>query len=229
MLASDRRNWERPIPLADSSHPADALDELQNWEAGGVKLRSRALITTMFIRMALADVFVHGIGGAKYDEATDEIARRFFGSAPPQFATVTGTLRLPIEHATASADDVRRLQLALRELAFHPERHVEFDGIPDRDGKAVGRAKSLAADKLRWVSLPKTSESAAARHRGIIAANAALHEFVADKRATLEQQLSLATSRLRSNRVLDSREYASCLFPSELLRNFFLDFSFPAR
>jgi hypothetical protein len=229
LLASDRRNWERLIPLADSSRQADALDEMQNWEASGVKLRSRALITTMFIRLALADVFVHGIGGAKYDEATDEIARRFFGSAPPRFATVTGTLRLPIEHPKASADDVRRLQLALRELTFHPERHVEFDGSVDRNGEAVGRAKSLAAEKLRWVSSPKQPESAAARHRGIAAANAALHEFVADKRATLEQQLSLATTRLRSNRVLDSREYASCLFPSELLRKFFLDFRFPAR
>lgn len=229
MLASDRRNWERLIPLADCSRPADALDEMQTWEADGVKLRSRALITTMFIRMALADVFVHGIGGAKYDEATDAIARQFFGAAPPRFAAVTGTLRLPIEHPKASADDVRRLQLALRELAFHPERHVEFDRAADRDGEVAGRAQALAADKLRWVNSPKSPMTAAARHRGIVAANAALAEFVADKRATLEQELSLATARLRSNRVLDSREYAACLFPRKLLQNFFLDFPFPAR
>ena len=36
----------------------------------GIKLRSRALTTTMFVRLFLADAFLHGIGGAKYDEVT---------------------------------------------------------------------------------------------------------------------------------------------------------------
>ncbi len=229
LLASDRRNWERLLPVAASARRADAVDALLGWEAEGVKLRSRALITTMFIRLALADVFVHGIGGAKYDEATDEIARRFFGSAPPRFAAITGTLRLPIDHPQASADDVRRLRLELRELTFHPERQIDLTDDGNGADRQASNVAELIAVKRQWVNTPKQAETAAARHQGIVAANAALQEFVSGKRAVLERQLASATARLRSNRVLDSREYASCLFPRELLQNFFLDFPFPAR
>ena len=38
-----------------------------------------------FSRFMLGDLFIHGIGGAKYDELGDEIARRFFGIEPPGF------------------------------------------------------------------------------------------------------------------------------------------------
>ena len=65
-------------------------------EARGIEIRPRALITTMYARLFLSDLFIHGIGGAKYDELTDAIIRRFFGIEPPAYMTVTGTVRLPI-------------------------------------------------------------------------------------------------------------------------------------
>ena len=37
----------------------------------GIKLRTRALTTTLFARLVLSDMFLHGIGGAKYDQVTD--------------------------------------------------------------------------------------------------------------------------------------------------------------
>ena len=48
----------------------------------------------MFSRFLLGDLFIHGIGGAKYDELGDEISRRFFGIEPPGFLTVSMTLWL---------------------------------------------------------------------------------------------------------------------------------------
>ena len=51
-------------------------------------IRPRALATTMFSRLFASDLFLHGIGGAKYDQLNDEIMRRFFGIAvPPAFMT----------------------------------------------------------------------------------------------------------------------------------------------
>src|SRR5262249_12075472 len=52
-------------------------------EQQGYKVRPRALTTTLFARLMLADVFVHGIGGAVYDALTDELMRQFFGVEPP--------------------------------------------------------------------------------------------------------------------------------------------------
>ena len=43
----------------------------------------------MYARVVLGDLFLHGIGGGKYDELTDAIVGRFLGVAPPEFAVVT--------------------------------------------------------------------------------------------------------------------------------------------
>ncbi len=68
-----------------------------SWEllvAMGVKIRPRALSTTLFMRLFVADIFVHGIGGARYDEVTDRIIKRFFGVEPPAYAVISATLAI---------------------------------------------------------------------------------------------------------------------------------------
>ena len=64
------------------------------------------LTTTLFSRFLLGDLFIHGIGGAKYDELGDEIARRFFGIEPPGFLTVSMTLWLGLPSDPASPADL---------------------------------------------------------------------------------------------------------------------------
>src|SRR5262249_2863990 len=53
-------------------------------------------------RLFLADLFVHGIGGGKYDEITDELVRRFYGGEPPDFLVLSATLWLPVAHEPAA-------------------------------------------------------------------------------------------------------------------------------
>jgi hypothetical protein len=222
VLVSDRGAVEKKLPLSQPGDASRAVEELAAWEAAGVKLRSRALVTTMFLRLAVADLFLHGIGGAKYDEATDEICKRFFGASPPAYATISGTLRLPIDHPPGTADDVRRLRHMLRELRFHPEGMIDMAALPPGEQKLAAAA---AESKATWLKLPKTPIAAGLRHRGIGAANDALQEFLARDRARLQWELADATAQVRANRVLDSREYAFCLFPLALLEQFLLDFT----
>ena len=68
---------------------------MASWESQGVKIRGRALVTTLFARMFLADLFIHGIGGAKYDQLTDQMIGRFLGCDAPEFMILTATMRLP--------------------------------------------------------------------------------------------------------------------------------------
>lgn len=226
LLVSDLRALERRLPLTGHADAREAVEELGLWEAAGIKLRSRALITTMFTRLAVADLFFHGIGGAKYDEATDAICERFFGAAPPAFGTLSGTLRLPIPHIKADDAAVSRLRTNLRELKFHPERKLDFANLPAAQRR---QADVLVADKSRWIRTPKSPANAAERHRAIAAANGALQPLVAADRAKLEWQIAEASQASRASRVLDSREYAFCLFPRTLLEQFLLDFSSDAR
>src|SRR5262249_12323336 len=73
----------------------DRLDCAVDLAQRGVFFYTRALTTTMFIRLFVADLFIHGIGGAKYDEVTDDIIRRYFGIEPPEYLVISGTLHLP--------------------------------------------------------------------------------------------------------------------------------------
>src|SRR5207248_7394239 len=112
---ADRENISLQIPADDSAAFRNAL------LTSGIKLRPRALITTMYARLVLSDLFIHGIGGAKYDELTDLIIRRFFSIEPPGYITATATFRLPIDRPNVSLDDLRRSVQRLRDLRYRPE------------------------------------------------------------------------------------------------------------
>ena len=58
----------------------------------------------MFARYLLGDLFIHGIGGAKYDELGDAIAGEFFGIEPPSYLTLSMTLWLDLGTDPASPE-----------------------------------------------------------------------------------------------------------------------------
>ena len=61
----------------------------------GLRLSPRALTLTTFLRLLVADQFVHGIGGGRYDQVTDLLIARHFGMTPPRFAVTTATMFFP--------------------------------------------------------------------------------------------------------------------------------------
>jgi hypothetical protein len=93
-----------------------------------VPIRPRALTLTAFARLAVTDLFIHGIGGGRYDRATDAIVRVFFGIAPPLYATVTATLFLPFIGGGRRDAERQRLRRLLLDLQHNPDRFLEGDG-----------------------------------------------------------------------------------------------------
>ena len=66
--------WAETDRIGQLVGPADTWS--QQWlalESAGIRIRTRALTTTLFTRLYLADLFMHGLGGGKYDEVTDEL------------------------------------------------------------------------------------------------------------------------------------------------------------
>jgi len=219
---SDRFGWEATLPISADGEATSAVERLAEWEAHGIKLRTRALITTLFARLVLADVFVHGIGGAKYDQVTDAISQRFFGFAPPGYIMLSGTLRLPLDHPSVASSKELELRQALRDLDYHPETQVGRLEL-DRDERA--RVDATIAKKNLWVQTPKTHANALERHEKIVSANEALQPWLAPLRVNFERELATTKQQLRANKIFESREYPFCLFSRDLLRNFLLDFS----
>jgi hypothetical protein len=60
-----------------------------------LQLSPRAITLTMFVRVFVADLFIHGIGGGQYDQVTDRLIERRYRIAPPPFGVATATLYFP--------------------------------------------------------------------------------------------------------------------------------------
>ena len=218
ILLTDRRNLRISLPLSPESDAAPAAERLLEHNAQGIKIRSRALITTLWARVVLGDLFLHGIGGAKYDQVTDGICAQFFGLKPPRYLAVSATLCLPVPHHRTTEDDVRRVNHRLRELTYHPERTIEERGP---SGEVDGDPWELIEAKRRWIRTPQTPENAATRFHEFHRLNEALQPWVAADRHRLLARREQIERSLRSESILSSREYAFCLFPETALRETF--------
>ena len=86
-----------------------------------VALRGRAFALTGFSRLCVADLFVHGVGGGRYDRVTDAVIRDYFGIEPPAYAVATATLHLPLQ-AFDPAAERQALQRRLLEIQHNPDR-----------------------------------------------------------------------------------------------------------
>jgi hypothetical protein len=74
----------------------DAATKLARWLTSTAhRIAPRALTLTTFFRLFLADQFVHGIGGGRYDQVTDSLIARHLAIEPPKFSVTTATMFFP--------------------------------------------------------------------------------------------------------------------------------------
>jgi hypothetical protein len=175
-LLADRAGVEIALPLADGGDGARAVQRLAELPGEGIKLRTRALATTLWARLVLGDLFLHGIGGAKYDQLTDLLIGRFFGLEPPKFLVLSATLQLPIPRRRFTPDEARDVDHRLRELTYHPERCLgaAAGGSAETEASPAG----LVEEKARRVVEAPTRETARAFCQGIRQLNAAMQPWV---------------------------------------------------
>jgi hypothetical protein len=182
--------------------------------AKGIKIRPRALITTMYARLFLSDLFIHGIGGAKYDELTDAIIRRFFGIEPPTYMTVTGTVRLPIPRPDTTAADVRRVKQLIREIRFHPEKFVNDASPAVRESAQQFADKKVALLREHQFHFRQASPE---QFRALDDLNRQLSALLTDVEVRLRDQWKDRERDYHANRLLGSREFSFVLHPADAL------------
>ncbi|RLS34117.1 MAG: hypothetical protein DWH79_05160 [Planctomycetota bacterium] len=222
LLLSDMETLRVELPISRDVAPSKWVDALSRMEGHELRLRPRALLTTLIARLLVADVFVHGIGGASYDRITDGIVQRLTGCDPPRHAVVSGTLRLPIDRLfpnDAGREPEREfaaLHRQLRDLEYHPERH-----LPPLEALA-NDARELIVEKNRWIGTFPTPTLARRRCREIRAANEKLASHTQPIRRMLLDTAGPLASRIRAAKILGSREYPWCFFSEKSLRSFLL-------
>ena len=191
-----------PVGKAGAAEAVAAL--LGRLDQEGWKIRTRALSTTLFARLVLSDLFLHGIGGAKYDQVTDELFRTFFRIEPPPFMVLTATLRLPLGDLFPSQPaDAYRTRWVLNDQVWNPERYLPEPARRDAELQKrplILRMATEAAARAELRDLRKTwreaiePETAATRQRG--------------------QEID---RELLANRRLANRDFAWPLHPREAL------------
>ncbi|HEY6564751.1 MAG TPA: hypothetical protein VIY86_09665 [Pirellulaceae bacterium] len=199
---------------------ASAVEDLVHLAKNGIRIRPRALTMTMFARLFLGDLFLHGLGGAQYDRMTDRIIKAFFGLEAPAYGAATATFRLPIPRPSANARELARVEIRLRELWYQPDRFLR--GTAGGDPPLL---RDLLENKAILVQAPPAIGDRHAWHQQLMELNSSLRGFTESERSLLEGRRSTLRADLRRDQFLFSREHPYCYFSEENLRRQLLDLS----
>lgn len=186
---------------------ATAAECLRPWV-----IRPRALTLTLWARLLACDLFVHGIGGAKYDRITDGIFRRYYGCEPPAYVCVSATLRSPWPMLHATIEDLLAARRRVRDWRFNPQRYC-----PDLPSSILREREQLIqrSGELRQAQGPRSERREV--FNAIRAVNARLVESHPDVARALADRRDLLARQVESNRIAAGREYFYALQPRERL------------
>lgn len=174
-------------------------------------IRPRALALTAFARLVVSDLFIHGVGGGRYDRATDAVMETFYGVSPPAYATVTATLHLPFPAGAPLQEERHRLQRLLLDLQHNPDRF-----LPSGDGphSALVAEKWEMIRRLEAAANLTRMERRAATQR-IRELNLILTGAVADRLGEAQEALRRHNRREQEVEATGYRGYPFLLFPVE--------------
>ncbi len=223
----DEKAWHRIVVGDEDAFDAAAERMLAEAE-GKFKIRPRAISNTIFARIFLSDVFIHGVGGAKYDAISDEIIRRFFGVEPPDFITCSATLFLPIDVTTARQEDLRRLRWELRDSLYNADRHMEETLRRSEPVETlVAGKRELVQHNERLRERPHRPPRSLWRGRrrniflDIRNHNRQLTTLIEPQLQALREELAHVESHVGDEAVVKQRGYPFVLYPEDQLLRFY--------
>jgi hypothetical protein len=199
------------IGRIDSSQQENRIEQLNNiLKQSGFCIRPKAVTLTLFVRLFLADFFIHGIGGARYEAVTDYLLENFFNCPLLTFGTVTMTMKLDLEKWHNNPAEI------LREINNSPEDFISehvFDNYKVR--KLIKTKKEMitaAADK------DKSKLQRRSAWEKITDINKELISYVDVEYKEIISKLTKCES---SKEVLEYREFFFGLFEEDVLREVF--------
>ncbi|MBM4054273.1 MAG: hypothetical protein FJ264_06310 [Planctomycetes bacterium] len=195
------------------------VSQLGSLELGSscIKLRPRAIATTMFLRLFFSDVFIHGIGGAKYDVITNEIIKEFFNVNPPDYIATTTTLFLPIETRTIDTKNLETLQKELIDMRANPERHASEETKRNALFLKNVENKRLLIEKMKRNDKEKRKQL----FDQIKTLNVLIFEQITNEFINKQNELEAGKEKVAYNEVVKFREYPICIFPLKTLKDHF--------
>ena len=170
------------------------------------RLCPRALVLSMYCRLVMADLFIHGIGGAEYDKVTDRVIELWYAVRPPPVAIVTATLYFPTAESQARID--RNLLQSQERRRRHgwsdPHKRELVDSIAAAPRLSPRRAELFAEMHHGLRDMTENDE-----YRQFKAAIEAQRGLADAQRAIFDRQLFyLIQPRTRLQRLIDTTRAA---------------------
>jgi len=189
-----------------------------------LKIRPKALLLTLYNRLFISDLFIHGLGGAKYDLVTDEIIREFFKVNPPHFLVISSTLYLYFKPPSRWSDfKISTLKKKIRDLEFNPERYIDELFLSKKE---VIQIKELAGRKARLIKKIKGALSPIEK-RKISEEIKNINTFFVEKTKSLKYELSKKLKeeeeRIKQSKIYHFREFPYCFFSAKAIQNLLND------
>ena len=193
-----------------------------------LQLRPRALTLTIFARLFLADYFVHGIGGARYDRVADEFIRQYYQTEPPAFAACSATMHLPLgdyPECGPAAEKLRGAQHQRRDWKYNPQRYIT-DSIKNAAGAKLQTLLIKRAEAIKTSEQLRQSQAGREQRRRVFEKIRQLNlQIVAAAPQLTEQldrQIQAVQRQYRQAQMAHDREYFFGLFSPEMLGNLLL-------
>lgn len=182
----------------------------------GFIVAPKAVVLTLFARVFCCDLFVHGIGGGRYDQVTDAVIAGYLGVEPPAFAVASMTMYLPLGAHIVDDAEIAAAKDRLNRLEHNPDAllgEVEFETADERI-----EAMALATEKrdlVARIAAPDADKKSIGLR--IKEVNAQLASILAPMREELARELAVLENQRAAADILTDRTYPLCLWdPSEI-------------
>jgi len=185
-----------------------------------IKIRPKALMLTLYNRLFIADLFIHGIGGAKYDMVTDGIIKEFFKVEPPYFITISTTLLLDLKslHSSTSSS-IPLLKKKLRDFNFNPESFISDIDLLENDKFRVSPLIKRKTELIKKIKVAVAPIEKREISQEISQINHAIKEKLLPLKIELEEKLVMEEKKEKQTEIYNFREFPFCFFSAKELRN----------
>jgi hypothetical protein len=199
------------LPIDIGRIDESAIAQFAEWAGAGIRIRPRALVTTALCRILLADLFVHGIGGAIYDVLGDSVFAQFFDMPMPEYAVMSATLRLADFPESRLAQD-RDTQIRLRRYLCWQAERLDMAATD-------AEVEALLAEKEQWLAWP-TEERRERRRRAVELRriNREIAHRLSDPIHEAEERIETLSRRTANESLVRSREFSIVIHSIARLR-----------
>jgi len=184
-----------------------------------IPLAPKALALTIFARMLLADIFVHGTGGSRYDQIADRLMIRYYGIEPPEFAVVSVDANTTfVDELEILTDQLLQAKIALKRFRHHPETGIGIDcGVSADDLQEICALVQRKKDTVD--AIQQTGAEKALLGRALKELNAEIAAKLKPVEASLTQRVDEIEARLMHLKALSDRNYPYCFFDPRVFRD----------